>query len=289
MSGFNGSSKVRRLLRALALTFGLAIGFSGVANAINSDVWILPCANCSAVNDFRLAAMQAAASPAAPGLYIVSSQSMPRTAYVRVTGTPHQICDMDGVCSDYLGAIQATVIDETNTAVTGTGKLEEIDVQTFGLKRGAPLPTVTMNTAYASSFINTEDDGLMSPWINVELSLRGINVGLLYEGTLVMVKFADGTSAQFFKYCNCDDMWHWTGRAWDAQGRPMNRDGTLKSNPNTSGSVRGSGTFYSTEGSSMAQFRMGTDFFGVQSNCLNKTEVWIDGHLASTFTSIVPC
>lgn len=101
-----------------------------------------------------------------------------------------------------------------------------------------------------------------------------------------MVKFPDGTKVQFIKIAGGSFIWEWTGLAWDANGRPIRRDGSLINNPNTAGIGAGA-ISYPTSGGHV-------DMGGMLENysiwkCTTVTVVRVDGAIASIHQSTVPC
>ncbi len=98
-----------------------------------------------------------------------------------------------------------------------------------------------MPSNYAGSFVNSLDEELIGG-INQALLENGSSPCNLPVETVITIEFDDGTTAEFIKWNGAfSDMWRWTGIAHDAQGRRINRDGTLKG-ASTIGSGGGEGT-----------------------------------------------
>src|SRR5690348_12802788 len=107
------------------------------------------------------------------------------------------------------------------------------DAELFGT-RVDKIPPISEPESYAGTIINMSDEEV-GPGISSALGKLGINAGTIRIGTIVTVTFKDGTKAKFMKISNSTEMWRWTGEAWDKDGNPINRDGSLKTNPNAAG------------------------------------------------------
>lgn len=106
--------------------------------------------------------------------------------------------------------------------------LEKIDETLFANARAKPLPPVNLSETYASSFINSIDEEVI-PGISQAILAKGINPASLPVGTIVLVVFPDGTKATFVKVnASGSVQWEWAGRAWNAEGKPITRNGALK-------------------------------------------------------------
>lgn len=103
--------------------------------------------------------------------------------------------------------------------------LSDIDDQIYVVSRKNQVGTVVLpNDESTPAFEGSLDEYLTSP-IQQRLVAMNPNNVYLSSGTVVTVKFPNGVTANFIKTCQCSDMWHWTGEAWDAQGRRVYRDG----------------------------------------------------------------
>jgi hypothetical protein len=272
--------------RAVLFSVGILLGASSTALALNGNIYIVPCDTCSSIGSFDQAARAASSVEVSPGTYIVSSRSTDRSAYVSITGTPRYRCDtVSGDCIQWLANLGSSVINQAGAVVGSETELVATDNILFGRTRS--VPPVTISPTFASSFINTVSDAEIGPGISQALLAKGINPAFLAIGTVVMVKFADGTQAQFVKTENTTNMWTWTGLAWDAQGRRIDRNGTLLTNPNTAGIGSGAGTFdtlagqVDMRGSALQNYAIW--------KCTTVTSVKVDGVLASYHQSTVPC
>jgi hypothetical protein len=234
--------------------------------------------------DFGTAALQQAQALVQPGTYVVSSRNYPRTGYVRVTGSPGYECDQWGECEYVLQNAYAQLLGENGAPISTAAELNQVDEATFIASRAEKIPPLPINPTYAGSFINS-DDAFVSPAIGQALLVAGINQGYLPIGTVVIVVFQDGTSAQYRKVCQCTEMWIWNGKAWNAQGKRITRNGTLVSNPNTTGQGTGaSDAAFISPGGSDIRFDLGGE-----AKCSTTTQIRIDGTLVSSVAIIIPC
>lgn len=172
--------------------------------------------------------------------YVVVSTSTPLSSYVKVTG--HYKGSEEPIW--VVGA--STPIDSSgnslaaNTESANESYFASLDQVLFGANRSAPQ-TVTVSTDYASSFINSLEEEVV-PGIGNALIQLGVNPATISVGTLITVKFSDGTTAQYIKISSTSSyQWPWTGIAHNSSGLLINRDGSLVVNPNTIGN--GSGSF----------------------------------------------
>ena len=119
------------------------------------------------------------------------------------------------------------VVTETGGAAL-EADLQGTDEALFANARAKPMPPVNLSPDYASSFINSLDEEV-GPGIPQAIAAKGINPVFLPVGTIVMVVFEDGSKATYRRVSLIGSIqWVWTGQAWDAQGRPIHRNGTLK-------------------------------------------------------------
>jgi hypothetical protein len=232
---------VARKASPLVLGLGIAaLGGVPLAFAANGYHYIVPCANCQTTADFIQAAGGEAVFQEQSGHYQVISTSQPATAYI------HVIMKMVNHGGEPIWTVQsATPVDSAgnslvgNAEVTNESYFASLDQTIFGVSRSAPT-VLNEPTNYASSFINSLEEET-EPGINAALAAKGISPGTIAVGTVITLKFEDGTTAQYIKISSVlTTQWQWTGIAHDAQGRLMHRDGSLVANPNTAGSGGGS-------------------------------------------------
>jgi hypothetical protein len=254
------------------------------AFALNGFSYVVPCASCLTTSDFVNSAVSAASDDVQVGTFTVSSQSYSRTAYVTVSGTISTWCSLEHECSKALRNIAAVAIDANGNLISSDAELSQIDAAIFGTDRKSPAKSIQLDPSYQTSFINSVDEELTGG-ISQGLSDLGINVGALPIGTVVTVKFQDGTQALFAKTCQCTDMWHWTGIAYNKAGQRIDRQGNVIGNPNTSGG--GGGLFHdSTRTTDGSQF----DFwFSGGGACATSTTISIDGVVDSSWSGFVQC
>jgi hypothetical protein len=76
------------------------------------------------------------------------------------------------------------------------------------------------------------------------LLAAGYNTSTLPDQTVsITVRFQNGDVAIYQHIVGADIYsWKFSGFAWNSAGKPINRNGTLKSNPNTAGSGGGGGS-----------------------------------------------
>lgn len=279
------SRKSRYPGAALALIMGVLLGGSISAHALNGDIWIAPCENCSAMTDFGNLALQDAQTAVRTGLYLVTSRNYPKTGYVRVTGSPGWVCDQWGECEYKLRNAYAQLIDESGTAVAVPADLDRIDEAIHATSRAQRVPPLPIRPDDVDSFIGSMDE-FVTRAINQALLVAGINNGYLPVDTKVIAVFADGTKAEFRKQCQCTDMWVWTGKAWNSSGRMINRDGSLRSEQNTSGLGGG------TAGTQFIAAGTGSDVryhFTGDMRCRVSTRIDINGVEVSYYFTYLPC
>jgi hypothetical protein len=173
-----------------------------------------------------------------------------------------------------------TPVDESGNAVTSDSEFSLLDASLFGTDRSNPITTLTVPDDQASSFINSEEDVIAAlvPSLIGPLKLGG---NFLANLTVVTLVFTDKTSAEYIKVQSGSSYnWMWDGKAWDKNGHPMNRDGTLKPNPNTAGNGGGS-----------SQSSTGSANFGTQGGnlCQTETTVTLGGFILSYNFHYLPC
>lgn len=260
---------------------------TSTGHATNLFSFVTSCSDCATVEQLRATGLQEAMAQATPGMYLVSSEQTARSAYVRVTGMRVVVCSPTN-----RDDCHASLRNAAATALTGDGieatddDLQAIDEKIFGVSRENKIPTVKLSTQYARSFINSQDEELTGGISNSLLNIN-VNTVTLPIGSVVLVTFDDGSSAQFVKRCNCTDMWGWTGLAWDSQGKRIHRDGTPIANPNTSGNGGGSRQFSIPGGSTT--FVNAYSGSASDGTCIFTLSIFQDGVLVSFHKNIGPC
>lgn len=206
------------------------------------NIYVLQCPHCLSVNDFKAAAGAAAAQRGWGGTFLVIGVNNPYSAYIRVSGQRATTCGPHGECQSYFRVMSIASVTSGGSPAGSTEDLARNDAEVFGTSRPQRIPPVQVPSEYQSSIINSLDEEI-GPGISAALVARGINPGQLPVGTVVTVKFDDGTSATFKKVSNSTLMWEWTGHAWDEDGNPIHRDGSPKSNTNAPGLSGGSAEY----------------------------------------------
>ena len=281
------NSSIRKIA---SIAGGLLIGVClapAVAHASNGDIFVVNCPNCATVSQFRQVAENTAALNAAPGTYVVSSEAYGRTAFVQVTGQIMTFCDPPyyEVCHTNLYSATGAVVDRYGFNVTSEATLERLDEETF-MGRRPEFYTVNLPQQYGTSFINSYE-GEIHGGISLALSQKGVNVALLRTGTLVLVKFRDGTSAIYVKVINMTYMWSWHGIAWNSAGQQIDRSGNLVwTNPNVSGGGSGYAEYSATSGTAGEDIRF---TLGVIGRCEFTSTMRWNGIAVGSVVSIVPC
>jgi hypothetical protein len=223
--------------------FALMLGFIVSAHAGNSYVGSGTCA-CTTTSDFIYAAEYSNATyDHASTTYTISSTTTNETAIVYVAGSYQWITDPGTGYQYYVYVVSsATPTDASGTSIAGQSEATQestyqaIDTTIYAGDRDVPYfkyldPNATPTLL---TFINSTD-------YQVTNAVMAQNTGgPLTNGQLVTVIFHDGTRATF-RYNSSTGQLEWTGDAWDANGKPMNRDGTLKANPNTAGGANTTG------------------------------------------------
>ena len=207
------------------------------AHALNGYIRVTACPNCSTSAQFAAHAVIQATTLVRTGTYAVMSQNYDRTAYVRVTGTIKTKI-REGLPESELVDAVGVVIDTEGGAVTSDTQFDQLDQVLFGVNRSNPI-TVRVPSNYAVSFIGNIDEEIV-PGIGQGLILKAINPASIAAGTVITVTFEDGTTAQYVKAsATATYQWTWNGVAHNAQGQRINRDGSLKSKPNSGGAGGG--------------------------------------------------
>lgn len=224
----------------------LGLSAADPAMAINGYTYVSAC-GCSTTADFVGAAKTVSASnhPAGVGsataTYTLISTTTARSAYIQITG--------QGVYSVQAHTITwvvtaATPVDSTGTSIASqTESAQEsfygtLDGTLLGMNRSGPL-AINVSDTYAASFINSIDEEV-GPGIDLALAQLGIPWSGLPLNTPITVKFSDGTTAIYIKTNPSSDHWQWSGIAHNKNNQLINRDGSLRSNPNTAGIGGGS-------------------------------------------------
>lgn len=158
----------------------------------------------------------------------------------------------------------------------------------FGTRRSAPILPIDVPTEYGGSYINNaallEDTN--SAIANVLYIVRGLNPANVPVGTVVTVVWADGTTARF-KRVSAMGSYQWAyveGTARNADGDPIDQNGNVLSNPNSSGT--GGGEAHNTRNFSSGNYEYAA--FG-NSRCTTSTTISVNGIRRSTWKGTVPC
>lgn len=235
-----GSIRLHRGAAVLLASAGLTL-FAGAATA--TGVFLGQCDTCNTLLDFQTSAEQAALQRGTlgqvvpeVGTFVMVNRVNPRSAIVKIWGRRVQVCDSHGECRYRLIITDSLVVNETGGSAL-EADLERTDEMLHANARAKPLPPVNLSPTYSSSFVNSLDEEV-GPGIPQAIAAKGINPVFLPVGTIVLVVFADGTKATYRKVTLLGtDQWVWTGKAWDAQGRPINRNGSPRA-----GGVAGAGS-----------------------------------------------
>jgi len=264
-----------RARSAALFGFIVAAAICGFApqSAQAGNIYTLQCSWCTTVNDFKGQAGFAAAQRGHGGTFQVVGGDNALSAYIRVSGQHATTCDSNGECRSYFRVLSMTSVTSGGSPAGTAADLSRNDAEIFGTSRPQRIPPIALPTAYQSSIINSLDEEI-GPGINAALVAKGINPGSIPVGTVVKVMFADGTSATFIKISGSSSLqWEWTGDAWDANGNPINRNGTPKTNPNVGGFFGGSaeGSFVDREGANVV-YSMTTS-----SKCIKIVTISVNG------------
>jgi hypothetical protein len=219
-------------------------------------------------------------------LYLVVSNSSPRSAYVRVTGTLVNVCRPNEGCDLELRNASGQVVDEAWNATTSDADLEFIDQKMFGLKRGiGAIAPVRVPPEYGGSIIGNsaffEDT---STAISLVLFVqRNINPNLVSIGTVVTVIFQDGSKAQFRRTSRIGSLqWSYVqGSARAPNGAPIDLNGNSV-NVQTAGTGSG-GSIAGNLGNSTWRVD------GAGPACMFVTRWYYGGTLVAENTQLVRC
>lgn len=178
------------------------------------------------------------------GLFVASNPTAALSAFVRSSGTWSRSCDGKGTCIWTGGTLTAVKADGTPLLVDAD--LTTVDQGLFAQMRVASAVSaiIPAPTEYGGSYINSSgaDEDTNSAISYVLYITRAVNPNSIPLETIVTVKWADGTTAQYVR-TSTTGSYQWAykaGSARDAQGRPINPDGTLGANPHNTGSGGGS-------------------------------------------------
>ncbi len=237
------SSLKRR--KMLPFSAGMILAWICGANsayALNGLTVVDTCTSCATTADFVNEGAAAAEAYGAKGTYYVISASQASSAFIQVNG---HFVTRNGEQLWLL--VSATPIDSSGNSLAANSEsanesyFAALDQVLWGVSRNNPI-VVDEPPAYAGSFINTSDDEITPGISNALLLEKGINPNSIDLGTVITVKFQDGTSAQYQKVSKVSSyMWQWNGTAHNKDGKLIDRAGNLKINPNTAGA--GAGNF----------------------------------------------
>lgn len=156
----------------------------------------------------------------------------------------------------------------------------------------SPSPAVAISRLPLKLMLTTQhlsSTHLTRRWgreLTVRSTPKKINWNTLPVGALVLVEFPDKTKAVFVKTNgSITDHWAWAGMAWDADGKPINRQGVQIVNPNSSGSGAGAANYSRTPTPSSSVFYT----VGWAPRCTSMTTISIDSSVVSTVFTLVPC
>jgi hypothetical protein len=265
--------------RLLILAAATAVAsMCGPASAVNGNTYVMSCA-CSTSADFLQAAGAQAKADEGGGTFLLVSTTQSTSAYVAVFG------GFVAQQGDTFWKVQNKyAVDESGNSLAGNTESQNqayfaaLDQTVFGTSRTllaankAPV-SVNLDPMWQSSFINSIDEEV-GPGIDQALLAKGIVWADLPTGTIVTVVFQDGTKAQFIKVEQSSDHWVWAGKAWNSQGKLINRGGSLVANPNSSGAGGGG-----------ASITVGQAQFGLASQalCTWEQSVTSDGQTDTAF------
>jgi hypothetical protein len=229
-------------LKLCSIAFGalawLYFSSGNLAHAYNGYTYVNVC-SCATTTDFTNAAYNTATSHHQIGVntFTLVSTTTPRSAYIQITGS---VIYLDGVFVWQPGA--AIPVDSTGASIASETESEKeafygsLDQTLFNTSRDTPIFS-TSSQYFPGSFINSTDTQVSADIDNF-LESMGIGVGV---GSTFTAVFADGTSAEFTAQpTGTNPPWKWNGVAHNKQKQPINRNGTVIKNPNTSGTGGGS-------------------------------------------------
>jgi hypothetical protein len=232
--------KIKTVLPAIAGIFLAWMCSADAAYALNGPSVVLSCNSCKTTADFTNAAAGAAVANQSRGAYYVVSLFQASSAFVQVAGHFY----MNNGEETWV-LVSATPIDAGGNSLAGNSEsanesyFASLDQVLFGANRSQPT-TVNEPSDYAGSFINSDESEVV-PGIGYALIHMDIDPAVFPAGTLITVKFSDGTTAQYIKAsAGATYQWTWTGIAHNAKGQLIDRSGNLILNPNTTGTGAGS-------------------------------------------------
>jgi hypothetical protein len=277
--------------RISALAGGFALGLLGMSDAsmaLNGYTNVSTCATCKTLADFTTAARAEAQYVGSPGTFAVVSSNNFETAYISVTGTVVMV-ERDGSPEPELRGVASAPVDESGNSLAGESEssLENffnyLDQTNFMGNRNAPTGILGVPASDAgsyTSFIGADLDDLgarISNWITTDLNWVSETLPI---GTIVTIEFPDHTSAQFIKVSTTATIrWEWTGKAWNAQHQPINQNGTLVNNPNSSGGGTGAFNWGTNPGYAL----------NGSNTCVTSTTVTIGGEVVFFGWHFLPC
>jgi hypothetical protein len=213
------------------------------ASAAYTDVIAVTCTNSPVhVADFVTCARAFEIKNGKTGLLIVVSPTAALSALVQSTGTYTLSCS--GIFCLYSGGT-LTPVNMDGTPLTLDSQLTAVDQTLFAQMRAASILSkpIPINPDYGGSYINNdalaEDTSSgISNYLYVQNLVNPNNVPV---GTVVTVKWSDGTTAQFVRVTTSGSIqWAYKpGTAKNSNGQPINPDGSLVTNPATSGTGSG--------------------------------------------------
>lgn len=281
-------SYTRRLSIVLILTELPALGFAQASTGFTRTI---TCSTCQTQADFGNAALADNYEnlQGSNVNYVVVSSSSSLSAFVEVAGYWTTITGYN-IQYSYWTPYVVGVVDPSGTPLssdpgTAQAQMGSIDVGLFGFGRSnsPKVSTVAMPANYASSFIDSEE-GETSPGISNGLLLAGVSENQMSPGTTLLVTFSDGSKAVFVKQSSAATyLWKWDGQhAWDKNGNPINRDGSLKTNSSTSGSQ---------VSSSIPPLVYASDVLLIYTTqrCTTSSNLNINGVDMGTWSGFVPC
>ncbi len=283
--------------RILCTLAGIGISLvAGSAQALNGNTVLITCATCETPVDFRNAAVSAnnLVDKSAVTYAVLGSSSAGMSAYVYVSG--YWIVDPLDYSQAWWNVDTAVTMDESGATLsadipTAQAQMSVVDVGLFGYSRNSGSPnvaTVKMPADSDGSFIGSTDE-FDSPGIGYALGLLNVNPALFKVGAKLLVMYPDGSKAVFVKVSNTSSyQWAWDVKhAWNAQGKPIDRAGNVKTNSNTSGTGSGSVTISETlDGAGNAAALW---FIYQYQQCTTWTTVTVNGDVSAPFYSFVPC
>ena len=236
------------------LTLSLCAVTTTVAWATAGDAFVINCVTCKATSDFVTAAKQAAWSSSysklkcdhilppsfhnSSGTYIVASQSYPLTALVDVRGYVSFAAGGSGyLCNTALHITSATAIDEKGKPIKSDAEMEHIEGFFWGgTRKPGPPQSVTIDPNQASSPMQIQEtfDVVMGGFINNALIKTGVvDLSKIPVGTIIEVKFQDGSKAKFVRGIVTNSLTQWLivpGTLTNKNGQRINLDGSLAHN-----------------------------------------------------------